>query len=245
LNGKEGMSMADTVISQVWTHDRVYISQDMAYENTPIEGGHEYYYTDLENVNAMAGETFPAWAEFSYTAHGDYVGYADVGAANYRVFKDDYSEHKDIAFISGDYGFQAVIYNTSTKDEEILEILKKIVDYPLIDEDLHSEVTMEWENEAWECWARSDFKRAIAKLFPNLEEIIDDISDEDIWTIFHGAQEKANEYWACETSGAYIDVDKIAKKVTSEGINKFGSFAPCLGSDSVITGLEPCLSKEE
>ena len=235
--------MADTVIREVWTHDRFYNSQDMAYENTPIEGGQDYYYSNLENVKD--GETFPAWAEFPYTAHGDYVGYADVGAANYRVFKDDYNDHKDIAFISGDYGFQAVIYNTATTDEEILNILKKIEDYPLIDEDMHSHVQMEWENEAWDSWARSDFKRELCKLFPDLEEVIDDISDDDIWTIFHEAQEEANEYWECETSGAWIDIKRVAAKVTAEDINKFGSLAPCLGGDSAITGLEPCLSTED
>lgn len=236
--------MADTVIRETWTHDRFYSSNDMAYENTPIEGGGHYYYSSLENVKPD-GETFPAWAEFPYTAYGDYVGYAAVGAANYRALKEDFGEHKDIAFISGDFGFQAVIYNTETKDEEILNILKNIVDYPLIDEDLHSEVTMEWENEAWDCWARSDFKSELRKLFPDLEEVIDDISDDDIWTIFHAACEEANEYWECEISGAWIDIKRVAKKVTADDINKFGSLAPCLGGDSTITGLEPCLSTED
>jgi len=107
---------------------------------------------------------------------------------------------------------------------------------------MHSEVTMEWENEAWDSWARSDFKRELCKLFPDLEEVIDDISDNDIWTIFHEAQEEANEYWVCETSGAWIDIDRVAKKVTAEDINKFGSLAPCLGGGDNVTGLEPCLS---
>ncbi len=239
--------MADTVIRETWTHDQFYNSQDQAYENTPIEGGQDYYYSSLENVKPQVdGETFPAWAEFPYTAHGDYVGYADLGVSNYRAIKELFSDNNDIAFISGDYGFQAVIYNTETKDEDILKLLKKLSDYPLIDEDMHSHVQMEWENEAWDSWARSDFKRELGKLFPDLEDVIDDISDDDIWTIFHEAQEEANEYWECETPGAWIDVDRIAKKVTAEDIGKFGSLAPCLSNDDpVVTGLEPCLAKEE
>lgn len=236
--------MANTVICEVWTHYESY-NGDLGYCDLAIEGGgQEYYYTSLTKLKSPKDEEPHAtWAEFPYTAHGDYVGHADVGAANYRVFKDDYSEHKDIAFISGDYGFQAVIYNTETKDEEILDILKKIKDYPLIDEDLHSEVTMEWENEAWDNWARSDFKSELHKLFPDLEDVIDDISDDGIWTIFHDACEEANEYWACETSGAWIDIKRVAAKVTAEDINKYSSgLAPCLSRDgSVVTGLEPCL----
>ena len=231
--------MSDTVTRQVWTH-----IQELAgntWVENPIEGGSEYWLSDLQTSKNPDREV---WEEVPYTAHGDYCGYADVGAANYRSMKEDFSNHKDVAFICGHYGFNAVIYNTATEDEAILDILQKLVNYPLIDEDLYSHVRMEWENEAWDNWARSDFKRELCKLHPDLEEVIDDISDNDIWTLFHEAQEEANEYWEYETSGAWIDIDRIAAKVTAEDIGKFGPLAPRLGGVSVITGLEPCLPQE-
>jgi hypothetical protein len=208
--------MPDTVTRQGWTH--VQGLEGNTWVENPIQGGSEYWLSDLQTSKSPDRE---AWKEFPYTAHGDYCGHGDVGVSNYRSMKEEFGEHKDIAFISGDYGFQAVIYNTATKDEEILDILEKLENYPLIDEDMHSEVTMEWENEAWDNWARSDFQHKLYKLHPDLEEVIDDISDDDIWTLFHEAQEEANEYWEYETSGAWIDVDKIASKVTAEDINKF------------------------
>jgi len=234
------MNMADTVTRQGWTH--IQELEGNTWVENPIQGGSEYW---LEDLQTSVNPDREMWVEFPYTAYGDYCGHADVGASNYRSMKEEFGEHKDVAFVSGSYGFNAVIYNTATKDEEILNVLKGLENYPLIDEDMNSHVRLEWENEAWDNWARSDFKHELCKLFPDLEEAIDDISDDDIQTLFHEAQEEANEYWECETNGAYIDVDKIALKVTAEDINKFGSLSPCLGGDSVITGLEPCLSKDD
>lgn len=216
-------SYVDNYDGREWTQD-------------PIEGGNEYYLDSLKTP--VIDDTRDTWAEIPYTGSGDYCGSGDIGESNYRVIKEDFydKDHPDIALVYGSYGYKAVLYRVNTTDTEILDVLKRLRGYPLLDEDINSEVRMEWENEAWESWARSDFKRALIKKFTvvpadlqswtaiieskawqtlidKIEDAIDDMEDDKVFEIFRVACDESNTYWESELSGSHIDIDRVVKAV--------------------------------
>jgi hypothetical protein len=109
----------------------------------------------------------------------------------------------------------------------IVEAIEGLEDYPLLDEDLHSQLEMESQNEAWESDIRRDFQRALGKYFKSLledagmdqlAEYADDCYDEwvtdqlaDQW--FYQLADFANEYWSNESGeGSWIDAEDVVKK---------------------------------
>lgn len=209
--------MSNVVIVAEFSHVHNYTGDHWEYN--PIEGGGHYDLGSLVTVVEDKDNPPDMWAEVPYTASGDYSGYADVGISNYRVIEEEFKDDPDIAFVSGGYGFQAVIYRTNTKNQEILDMIKKLENYPLLDEDSHSHVLLELEDEAWDNWARHDFVRALGKKFPDIEDDIDALDNDAVFQIFNTARDEANEYWEQETSGAWIDIDKIVACVTVDDLN--------------------------
>lgn len=220
----------NTVLHGQYSHVDNYDGREWSQD--PIEGGMEYYLDSLKTP--VANSEFDMWAEIPYTGSGDYCGSGDIGESNYRVIKEDFYDknHPDIALVYGSYGYKAVLYRVNTTDTEILDVLKRLENYPLLDEDNNSEVRMEWENEAWESWARSDFKRALIKKFAiipegmefcdnawqilvdKIEDAIDALEDDKIAGIFYAACDESNTYWEPELSGSHIDIDRVVKVVT-------------------------------
>ena len=209
--------------------DRLDNTGTWAYDK--IEGGAEYSLDNLHRNRDENGElNADSWIDVPYCGGSDYSG-SSVEASNYKVMKDEYGNHADVAFYYGGHGTYGVIYRENTKDEDLLDIIKGLNDYPLISEDVNSEVEIEWENEAWESWARHDFIDELKKKFTNdldvedqadliakIEDKMENISDDRIWEIFQAAREEANQYWESENSGMYIDIKKVAAKVTAEDL---------------------------
>ena len=86
---------------------------------------------------------------------------------------------------------------------ELTELVDGLEDYPLIDDDMHSSVEMEREDEAWESWVRADLER-----LTGLD--LDDYKDADVWSAYREAMEATNTYPVDEYDGVYIDVERIA-----------------------------------
>ena len=81
------------------------------------------------------------------------------------------------------------------------DILAALADYPLLDDDHHSQVEMEEEDEAWESWVRAD-----------LESLLDDeheYTEEQMLTAYRAAMEETNTYPVHETGGCWVDVSAI------------------------------------
>ena len=98
--------------------------------------------------------------------------------------------------------------------EELSELVDGLEDYPLIDDDMHSSVMMEREDEAWESWVRSDLER-----LTGLD--LDDYNAEDVHNAYLEAMDATNTYPVDEHSGVYIDVERIADefKARVEALN--------------------------
>ena len=174
------------------------------------------------------------WITDSALVAGDYCGTSSVGEANLRdilqiaeeeelevlslsystfhrmergySWEDDPSlEGVDILELYGAYGSRSVYVRKSC------EILREVVDalenYPLISDDTHGKVEMEWEDEAWESWVRSDL---IATLDDDTQEKIEGVEDSALFQAYRHSMEDCNEYPVAECSGVYVAVDRIA-----------------------------------
>ena len=92
--------------------------------------------------------------------------------------------------------------------EETKDIISCLADYPLLDDELHSQIELEWEDEAWECWVRSDL---YDHLDEDLQEAIDDnkTTDAKLFEAYRLAMESTNTYAMTEHASTYIDIDRI------------------------------------
>lgn len=92
--------------------------------------------------------------------------------------------------------------------EETEDIIASLADYPLLDEDLHSQVELEWEEEAWEHWTRSELYDGLPE---ELQEAIDDKKPTDgkLYEAYRLAMESTNTYPVSEQAGVYIDTKRI------------------------------------
>lgn len=159
---------------------------------------------------------------------GDYGGGGAVGEANIRSILEAAGEEWDTQSVSWREWDRADNMRQWEEDEpitapvvvihcayshrqvwvrrdvaELSELVDGLEDYPLIDDDMHSSVEMEREDEAWESWVRSDLER-----LTGLD--LDDYKDADVWSAYREAMEATNTYPVDEYDGVYIDVERIA-----------------------------------
>jgi hypothetical protein len=93
----------------------------------------------------------------------DYSGNA-VEVSNKKAFMEEYQNDESMVIdVYGGHGTYAVAIRLDSITFDILDTLAGLEDYPLMDEETHSEVEYEAENEAWDNWVRSDFNRDLVK----------------------------------------------------------------------------------
>jgi hypothetical protein len=155
-----------------------------------------------------------AWLEHKYCCFSDYSG-GSVERSNVKWLLEMCEKEKlgdeDYLHIYGEYGTQTILLRGSIESEDIIEAVEGLESYPIIDEDLMSEIENAAQDEAWESWAETDFRREIEKRAGCA--IAEDF---DLYDFFRKAMEGANEYWCEETGGGqYIDLKKIVDYVFS------------------------------
>jgi hypothetical protein len=135
------------------------------------EPGESISYGDLRSQLAKYAETFdPETSDPKewflvprYMSGSDYSG-SSVEVSNMRAFKEEYGD-ESFCPVYGDYGTYAVAIRLDWLTPAIWESLAALENYPVYDDQVLSEVETEAEEEAWENWARSDFKRELEKRF--------------------------------------------------------------------------------
>lgn len=119
--------------------------------------------------------------------------------------------------VTGVYGSETIYLLEGNEDCD--ETLAALENYCLLDEQVHSEVEMEWEDEAWKSWLRSDLIGTLSdepdddepEDYPTLREWADGQEDGVLWEACLAATEKCNEYPTPEYDGVHVDVDEIAE----------------------------------
>ena len=156
----------------------------------------------------------------------DYSG-SLVTKSNHKAFSEQFSKGEYVWWTSapGGHGTYSIVIDTQGVPEdvtsEVEDFLNGLQDYPLADEDLHSEMEMEAQEEAWENWVEEDFKSALEKKF-DME--FDEVDSGNLRPMFEAVCEKAGEYWVNEEGGdMWIDVKKVVAKVADTDIDLLGA----------------------
>lgn len=180
-----------------------------------------------ENIGYSQGyrsKVEPGWYQVEYATGSDYSG-GGVHESNYRVLSEMLEESHPAgaepvvwARTPGGHGTYGIVVRYGDLDEEIREAIDGLEDYPLLNEEDHSELEIEQQNEAWENWAKSDFIKECAKY---LEVDPYELGEQaeaagvDWFVIFRAAEEKANVYWEDQQgAGQWINVKRVADTAT-------------------------------
>ena len=149
----------------------------MKYESYENRGeGWQYYHApeSAENIVSM-GDFKPckeksAFFEFPFTAWGDYCG-STVEHANYNEMMESFKDNPALYDIRGGYNSHSIVCHVDIlQDEDILDILEGLQDYPLINDESHSNLEFDLQRESWDAWIKSDLKHKLDELeieYPN------------------------------------------------------------------------------
>ena len=77
--------------------------------------------------------------------------------SNARVFRADFAEALELA----DGDADGIALDLRYVTPEMLETVEALESYPVLDEGDHSELELDDQAEAWDCWAASDWRDAI------------------------------------------------------------------------------------
>jgi len=147
--------------------------------------------------------------------------------SNARVFRDEFSSELEKADGDGPDLALDVRYVTA----EMIETLEALESYPLISEDDYGELELQDQQEAWDLWAASDWRRLVcAAVDQHLPDGFhfdgDDLisrpgnrEDEKLRGLFDQCADLANEYWEEESDGSqWVDLERVAAALTLEDL---------------------------
>lgn len=161
------------------------------------------------------------WYQVEYATGSDYNG-GSVNESNYKelcaMLEEAHPEDSEPvvwARTSGGHGTYGIAVRYGDLDEDIRETLDGLEDYPIINDESHSELEMEQQNEAWERWGVDDLSSAVAKSSGHDPyDVKNGLDDEEWFEIFRLASEKGSHYWEDQQgAGPYIDMKRVAKTV--------------------------------
>lgn len=122
---------------------------------------------------------------------------------------------------------------------QIKEEWEGLQNYPLIDEEIHSELQIEAQQEAWNDWVKREVKDELVKAYPDLEDAIEEFMDKDeALAMFEDARDKAGEEWNEETGGdMYVRVGEIVNEITEQRLRNW-MFPPYNDPNQQVLALE-------
>lgn len=153
----------------------------------------------------------------NWAGGSDYSG-DSVERSNFQVLLELAEEKgllgKGLWEVYGGFGSYGIVVSADVEDEEILDLLAGLEEYPVADEDHLAHLEIELEDEAWSSWAESDFVRALAREHGGY---VEDWDGEKLRGVFEDARERANEYWVSESGGSqWIDLGRVAAATTRD-----------------------------
>lgn len=205
--------------------------------NATVEPGPNDHVVDLYDGDELKDVRYGRWRDAkdgryllpAYLSGSDYSG-SLVEQANHRKFSEEFSDGEDEWWTNtpGGHGtFGILIDMRGVPDDistDVAEFLNGLQDYPLADEELHSEMEMEAQNEAWESWAKNDFKRGLERRF---DVDLDGVDDEKLFELFREACDRSNTYWENQQGDEmYIDMERVLKKTGRPDIERYFGDVP-------------------
>lgn len=164
---------------------------------------------ELKREELKPADDVRAFVVPSVLAGSDYSG-STVERANFRAFLETFRATDGVVELSGGHGTYAVAIRADIGAPEMLEALEALENYPVVDDDALAELELERDAEAWDSWARDDFKRELARRFG---ADVDDVDDADILALFQRAlSTHSGDGWHDDGAERFVDVDAIARE---------------------------------
>ena len=152
-------------------------------------------------------------------------------AANQQYWEETYGEHPSYVEVDGMPGIDPRFVSHEQDDCGILSDLRSLESYPLLDEDLAGEIELKRQDDAWESWGESDWKREVLSrladaIADNLdadddttdpETVADSLlegKDSELAELFRACCDQTNTYWDEESDGSqWIRLEDAAKAI--------------------------------
>lgn len=207
------------IFCEPWTHYDRETGESRDDEWPGRYGGWLEFAPEIARMN----RTERIWFVPRHLQGSDYSG-GFVCKANFEAFCEQFSEGEDDWYctVTGGHGTYAVVIDIRKAPREAYDVLCALEDYPCIDEERVSRLEQKAADEAWDSWARADFRKALEKRF---QVELDDESEtnERLEYLFHEARDTANEYWEPQgdTPDVWIDVERVAKHVDLDDLTDF------------------------
>lgn len=202
----------------------------MSRKKVTVEVGPNDQAVDLYDHVALKNVRYGQWRENNkngryllpeHLGGSDYSG-SLVQRSNFESFSEQFAAGEDEWWTNavGGHGTYAILIDMKSVPEnietDVAEFLNALHDYPVADDELHSKLESEAQEEAWSNWARHDF---IVALEGEHDVDLDGVGEDALLELFEKSREKANEYWINESGGEmYIDMKKILEKVSSKDV---------------------------
>jgi len=150
-------------------------------------------------------------------SYSDYSNGRVIQESNLKAFLVNHeTDETEGAFVrlSGHYGSTGLAIRANMITEDMLDDLISLENYPVLDDSIMSELELEGQNEAWECWVEHDFTKELESKF-DCELSCD---DRELVELFYKLAERSNEYWFEDGCDQCIRIEKLVDVATSEDI---------------------------
>lgn len=188
---------------------------------------------DLSKSRISYGHAYPddkgGFVEPQYLGGSDYSG-GTVTRSNFDVWRERFADVQGELWweLYGGHGTYAVVVPINLDEQtdevamEMIEVLEGLGDYPLIDEEAHSELEMENEVEAWNDYGAGDFERAITAA----DERFDTFDRDEVTSLYRALSEVTNTNVTHEEGsggGVHFDIDRVVAGISysGEGLDPF------------------------
>lgn len=201
-----------------------------SWKDEELEEGDSVSFGDLESLGFPYSNA-PTMEDFflpRLLSGSDYGSSNSVEVSNLRVFLKKYEDVPGVHKVYGDFGSFGVVIKLSVliEQEEMRDLLKRLEDYPVLDEEDWTKVEMEAENEAWRSWTEGDYRKALLESWTAsedeeeaLETFLDGLPEGLLREAFETSAGRVNENWRNETGNtAWIDVKEVAKGTKPEDL---------------------------
>jgi len=181
------------------------------WEDIVLEVGGSYSLGDFQAYRGEVTEALRKSLFFmpTYLSGSDYSG-GSVERANHRAFLKEYGETDGVYDIYGGFGTYGIAIRLDVYEDipEIKEAIDKLDDYPLFDEEAHSELEMEWQQE----FITSELAHFCLQIdledyIPDIDKILED--QDTIESYIWESLEPLELEFQSENTGAYVDLDKV------------------------------------
>jgi hypothetical protein len=192
----------------------------------------EWFATEKEH--SVTGAQLDCWYHRKFYAipcatFSDHSG-SLVERSNARSLEEDSEVSEYMSTRHGHYGTEwhgfwiedlILLWLSEDGISELDDILGALANYPLLDEELHSEMEMDAQDEAWKDWVGVTFAGELEARLAVLLGPADWLDcegiecDEELADLFwDAAHETFTEWYNEEGSSMWIDVEKIAESIT-------------------------------